>query len=85
MKNKNLKNHQTWNVWWSKCNAKTVIGLFAKLGIDFKGIYRVLCRFVELESVSNTSKKLLKKFGILGILGILGMPEKSSIIEHYIF
>ena len=25
-----------------KCNTKTAIGLFAKLGIDFKGIYRVL-------------------------------------------
>ena len=33
---------------------------FSKLGIDFKGIHRVLCRIVELESVSNTSKKLLR-------------------------
>ena len=53
-----------------KMQCKNRNGLFAKLGIDFKGIHRVLCRFVELESVSNTSKKLLKKFGILGILGI---------------
>ena len=75
---KNLKiskNHQTFHVWWSKCNTKTVTGLFAKLGIDCKGIHWVLCQFVELESVSNTSKKLLRKFGIIGI------PER----ELYVF
>ena len=30
-------------------------------------IHRVLCRFVELESIKNTSKKLLRKFGIRDI------------------
>ena len=40
----------------------------------------MLCRFVELELVSNTSKKLLRKFGMLGMLGMLGMPDESSVL-----
>ena len=38
----------------------------------------VLCRFVELESIKNTSKKLLKKFGMFGMLGMLGMLGMSE-------